>query len=120
VTGELSMHLRADGVTVVNAPRALDSRAAATMRKAFIALTNTNNVPWIVVDLGATESADLMGLGTLLGGSTRARARGGNLVLADADDRLAQQLREAGLLKILRLYASASEAVDALKVGEHE
>lgn len=117
MTEELHLHLRADGVTVVHAPRMLTAATAPAMRKAFIALTNVETVPQIVVDLGATELADSMGLGSLLGGHRRAKVSGGHFVLADADERLRDQIERCGLLKIVRLFDSATEAIDALKAA---
>lgn len=115
MTGELHMHLRADGINVVHAPRDLTAANAHQLRTTFIALTADGaRRAQIVVDLGATETADSLGLGSLLGGNRRANVRGGAFVLADADTQIEQQLRSTGVLKVIALYASASAAIDAL------
>jgi anti-sigma B factor antagonist len=114
------MHLRADGIAVVHAPVMLDKDTASQLRSAFIALTNTEAIPRIVVDCGAVEFVDSTGLGVLVGGRKRAGARDGALVLADVSERIRNTMRVTGLLKIFTVYGTASEAVEALAVSDPE
>ena len=110
----LSMHLRADGITVLHAPTELDKDSAARVRSALIALMNTEQVPRIVLDFGAVEFVDSTGLGVLVGTLKRARVRGAVFVLADMSERVRKTFRVTGLLKVFTVYDTASAAVEAL------
>lgn len=90
----------------------LDIATAPILRGHLAALLSCGHQR-LILDLASLDFIDSTGLGTLVGGLKRARARGGQLALAGTTGRTKKILRVTGLDKIFANYATAAEAIVA-------
>jgi anti-sigma B factor antagonist len=72
----------------------------------------------IVVDMSRVEFMDSSGLGVIIGGVKRARAAGGELVLAGTQERETRILRVTGVVKVLPCFATVPEVFAHLEGRE--
>lgn len=68
----------------------------------------------IVVNLNDTPWADSQGVALVMGALEKAKAAGGDLVLAHANDRISNILTVMKLPLVLKTYSSEEEAVNSL------
>jgi anti-sigma B factor antagonist len=97
------------GPVVIEAYEDLDLATAPALRSILVDLHEADHNQ-IVLDMSGLDFMDSSGLGALIGGVKRARAAGGELVLAEAPERILRLLRRTGVVKILPCFAKLSEA----------
>jgi anti-sigma B factor antagonist len=68
----------------------------------------------VVVDLRQTTALDATGLGVLVGGHKRVRARRGALVVVTRQDRVLRQFRSTGLTRVLPVRPTLDQALAEL------
>ena len=90
----------------------LDVHRAPQLRQRLVDLAGTG---WhdLVLDLEDVAEVDAYGLGVLLAGAARARARGGRLQLVCTRAALLGPLRATGLVRLLPVHASVAAALRA-------
>ena len=86
----------------------LDAKMAPEIRRKVTALAPGTR---LVVDLGATDFIDSVGVGLLIGISRSVRANGGSVVLADPRSSVAKVLRATGVAEIVPVTETTAEAV---------
>ncbi|MFI7586324.1 STAS domain-containing protein [Spongisporangium articulatum] len=108
---ELNVMTRQEGVrTVVSVAGEIDVYTAPSLRERLAEL-DAQGVSDIVVDMGAVEFLDSTGLGVLVGGLKRARARGGTLRLVSDQEKILKILRITGLVQVFPIHATLADAL---------
>lgn len=69
----------------------------------------------IVVDLKNVKIINSAGLGTLISGLTTMRNSGGDLRLANPNDKIESLLKITRLIKVFEIYNSIDEAIESYK-----
>lgn len=87
----------------------LDIATAPALRQRFVELASAGQVH-VVVDLARVDFLDDVGLGVLLGGAMRSRARGGTFALVCSQPRLLEILALSGLDRAVSVYTTLDEA----------
>jgi anti-sigma B factor antagonist len=100
--------------TVIAVVGDLDLSAAPLLRRALLCALAESRMPCIVLDLSGMAFTDSTGLGLIIAGHKRAKARGGLLALAAVPQNTNSLLRIAGLSRLLALHATVAEAQAAL------
>lgn len=106
-----------DGVTVLTARGDIDVYTAPWMRDALLAADAEGSCR-IVLDLAGCKRLDATGVGVLVGGLKRARARGGSLMIAAAPEEIRGVFLRTGLARVFGFHPSADEAVAAVAQKE--
>ncbi|MFN2557729.1 MAG: STAS domain-containing protein [Nitriliruptorales bacterium] len=96
--------------TLVSLSGELDVATAPTLRQRFVELASAGQVH-VVVDLAQVDFLDDVGLGVLLGGAMRSRARGGTFVLVCSEPRLLEILALSGLDQAVPVHATLDMAL---------
>lgn len=99
-----------DGLTVVTVTGEIDVSCAPALREKFIGLVEQGKY-FLIVDLERVQFLDSTGLGVLIGGLRRVRARDGFLDLVCTEERMLKIFRITGLIKIFEIFGSVEEAV---------
>jgi anti-sigma B factor antagonist len=99
-----------DGLTVVTVMGEIDVYSAPALREKFIGLVEQAKY-FLIVDLERVQFLDSTGLGVLIGGLRRVRARDGFLDLVCTQPRMLRIFRITGLSKIFDIYNSVEEAL---------
>lgn len=97
------------GPVVIEAAEDLDIHTAPHLHDALMDLHRAGR-DQVIVDMTDLDFMDSSGLGALIGGVKRARAGGGELVLARAPERVLKVLRITGVVKVLPCFATLAEA----------
>ena len=105
------------GVTVIAVTGDLDLFVASRLRETLLGALAGGRPPYILIDLSGLVFTDSTGLGLIIAGHKRAKARGGMLALAAVPPNTASLLRIAGLEKLLRAYPTIAEGVAGLTAG---
>jgi anti-sigma B factor antagonist len=87
----------------------VDLATAPRLREALTNLVNEGHLR-LVVDLTATEFLDSTGLGALVTGLKRVRARGGDMKVVCTSPRVCKVFEITSIDKVLPLFASVDEA----------
>ncbi|MDP8927674.1 MAG: STAS domain-containing protein [Actinomycetota bacterium] len=95
--------------TLVSLWGELDVATAPALRQRFVELAAAGRVH-VVVDLASVDFLDDVGLGVLLGGAMRSRARGGTFALVCSEPRLLEILALSGLDRAVSVYTTLDEA----------
>ena len=113
---ELEVSTAEGGVVVCTAIGELDVSSAPRLRQELVrAVADSDGPPRIVVDLAGVDFLDSTGLGVLLGGLKRARAQGGELVLARAEPQVRKVFEVTRVVEILPIHDELDAAVAALR-----
>jgi anti-sigma B factor antagonist len=105
------------GVTVVTVLGEVDVATAPTLRQALLrASTESVGPPRIVIDLAGVDFLDSTGLGVLLGGLKRVRAKEGALVLARAEPHVRKVFEITRVIEILPIHDDLQSAIDSVRV----
>jgi anti-sigma B factor antagonist len=99
-----------DGLTVVTVMGEIDVYSAPALREKFISLVEQGKY-FLIVDLERVQFLDSTGLGVLIGGLRRVRARDGFLDLVCTQPRMLRIFQITGLSKIFDIYNSVEEAL---------
>ena len=117
--GEPSDRLRVeyrtdDGVVIVNVDGEIDVFTSGMLRDRLVASVHEGHSS-MVVNLGKVGFIDSTGLGVLVGVWRRLRPVDGVLALAAPTGQVRGVLGTTGLLKLLSIYQSTAEAVQACR-----
>jgi len=111
---ELSLTTRTQGGhTVLAAGGEIDVYTAPQLRQRLVELVDEGR-PQIVVDMEQVEFLDSTGLGVLVGGLKRVRAREGSLRLVCSQERILKIFRITGLEKVFGIHPTVDAAVAAV------
>ncbi|PKW15806.1 anti-anti-sigma factor [Saccharopolyspora spinosa] len=98
-----------EGITVVEVTGELDVYTAPSLRERFVEALSGDEVR-LVVNLNGLDFLDSTGLGVLVGGLKRARARGGELIVVCSTERLLKIFRITGLTRVFRIVPDVASA----------
>jgi len=111
----LLVHNRVDdGVAVVTVTGDVDVATCAALRDSLLQVIADENFRGLVVNLAGVSFIDSTGIGVLVGAWRRTKATDGNLALASPSRQAQSVLDATGLTKVLSIYSSEEEAVQAL------
>lgn len=99
-----------DDRVVVALSGELDVGTAPQLRQRLLEL-HTAGEHRLVVDLDGIDVVDEMGLGVLVGGAWRARARGGSFALVCTSERIREVLTLSRMDQAFDVHASVADAV---------
>lgn len=99
-----------DGLTVITVTGEIDVYSAPALREKFIGLVEQGKY-LLIADLERVLFLDSTGLGVLIGGLRRVRARDGFLDLVCTQPRMLRIFRITGLTQIFDIYNSVEEAL---------
>lgn len=99
-----------DGLTVITVTGEIDVYSAPALREKFISLVEQGKY-FLIVDLERVQFLDSTGLGVLIGGLRRVRARDGFLDLVCTQPRMLRIFQLTGLTKIFTIFNSVEEAL---------
>lgn len=101
-----------EGRAVLHVSGDLDLATAPAFRQAIVGAVAAGDRR-LIVDLGATDHLDSVGLGLLLGARKRAVAHGGDLVVVCPEPRLRRVLELTELTRIVPVVERLADALDA-------
>jgi len=108
-----------DGVQVVSVIGELDVASAPKLRQALVGLVaDADGPPRVVVDLAGVDFLDSTGLGVLLGGMKRVRARDGELALCRAEPQVRKVFEVTRVIEIIPLHDELDQAIAAVRSGD--
>jgi len=111
---ELSLSTRVeDGVAIIAASGDVDVYSAPVLRGRIMDLVDAGHIH-IVVDLEGLDFLDSTGLGVLVGGLKRVRARRGSIRIVCARETVLRPFRITGLTKVFAIHPSIGEATRAV------
>ncbi len=93
----------------------VDLATVPRLRDRLVRLATEHPGAIVVVDLDGVTFIDSAGLGVLVGGHRRLRARGGALHLVVSDPRLVELFSSSGLDAVLTIHATLVEAVGVIR-----
>jgi anti-sigma B factor antagonist len=107
-------HHTKEGIEIVDVEGEIDVYTAPRLRELLIELVNSGFYQ-LVVNMEKVEFLDSTGLGVLVGGLKRVRARDGSLDLVCTQERILKIFRITGLTKVFGIHDSVDEAIKARK-----
>jgi len=111
----LLVHNRVDdGVAVVTVTGDVDVATCAALRDSLLQVIADENFRGLVVNLAGVSFIDSTGIGVLVGAWRRTKATDGALALASPSPQAQSVLGATGLTRVLSIYSSEEEAVQAL------
>jgi anti-sigma B factor antagonist len=75
----------------------------------------SDNMNWVVMDLGKVEWLNSSGLGLLMGCLASCRGAGGDMVVSRADRRVNSIFMLTQVIKVFETFETNEEAIEALK-----
>jgi len=110
---KLGHHAR-DGIEVIDVQGEIDIYTAPRLRELLIDLVSQGSYQ-LVVSLDEVGFLDSAGLGVLVGGLRRVRARDGSLDLVCTQQPILKILKITGLTEVFGIYETADQAIAAAK-----
>jgi anti-sigma B factor antagonist len=107
-------HHTKEGIEIVDVEGEIDVYTAPRLRELLIELVNSGFYQ-LVVNMEKVEFLDSTGLGVLVGGLKRVRARDGSLDLVCTQERILKIFRITGLTKVFGIHDSVDDAIKARK-----
>jgi anti-sigma B factor antagonist len=112
--GGLLLQDRVDnGVAVVTVTGDVDVASSSALRDGLLQVVADENFRGLVVNLAGVSFIDSTGIGVLVGVWRRTKATDGCLALASPSRQAQSVLDATGLTKVLSLYSTEEEAVQA-------
>jgi anti-sigma B factor antagonist len=102
-----------NGVAVVTVTGDVDVATSAALRDGLLQVVADENFRGLVVNLAGVSFIDSTGIGVLVGVWRRTKATDGCLALASPSRQAQSVLDATGLTKVLSLYSTEEEAVQA-------
>ncbi|MBP2649786.1 MAG: anti-sigma-factor antagonist [Firmicutes bacterium] len=102
------------GILVVRVEGEMDMHLAEQFRNTVDAALETSGVKHMILSLKGVTFIDSSGVGVILGRYKKITALGGNLMIVNAKPQVARVLEVSGMLRIMKLYNSETEAVESL------
>jgi anti-sigma B factor antagonist len=113
---QLTADVQTGGVTIFRPVGRIDLTSASEIKQRFAGAVELGRLR-LIVDLGDVSFIDSSGLGALISGLKVARAAGGYLRIARANDQARRILELTTLHRILTPYGSVEEALAADRAG---
>jgi len=110
---KLGHHAR-DGIEVIDVQGEIDIYTAPRLRELLIDLVSQGEYR-LVVNLDQVGFLDSTGLGVLVGGLRRVRARDGSLDLVCTQQPILKILKITGLTEVFGIYETVDQAIAAAK-----
>jgi anti-sigma B factor antagonist len=107
-------HRATDGFEVIDAQGEIEIYTAPRLRELLIDLVSQGSYQ-LVVNLDEVGFLDSTGLGVLVGGLKRVRARDGSLDLVCTQQRILKILKITGLTEVFGIYETVDQAIAATK-----
>jgi anti-sigma B factor antagonist len=107
-------HYATDGIEVIDVQGKIDIYTAPRLRELLTGLAVKGSCQ-LVVNLDNVGFLDSTGLGVLVGGLRRVRARDGSLDLVCTQPRILKILRITGLTEVFGIYETVDQAIAAAK-----
>lgn len=101
---------RTGNVAVVRPAGRID-RLAAPVLEAELQAVVAGGAHRLVVDLGGVDFIDSSGIGALINGLRASRMAGGDLRVAQLDERAGELFRLTSLDRVLRIYGTVEQAL---------
>lgn len=98
-----------EGYAVVTVHGEVDLATAPRLRDCLTTLAGDGH-PRIIIDLNSTEFLDSTGLGAIVTGLKRIRARGGEMRIVCTTERVCKAFEITSLNRVLPLYSSVDAA----------
>ena len=112
MVGELSVTVRRErGVVIAEVTGDIDVSTVSGLRERLLGLADSGQP--LVVDLNGVSFIDSTGIGVLVGVWRRTKATEGSLALASPSRQAQSVLDATGLTKVLSIYRTEEEAVQA-------
>jgi anti-sigma B factor antagonist len=108
----LNAHSEPPGFTVIEVGGEIDVYTAPKLRERLVSLVESGSYE-LIVDMENVEFLDSTGLGVLVGGLKRVRAREGWIDLVCTQSRILRIFRITGLNRVFSIYDTVAEAVAA-------
>ena len=105
-------HYAKDGIEVIDVQGEIDMYTAPRLRELVIDLVSKGSYQ-LVVNLDEVGFLDSTGLGVLVGGLRRVRARDGSLDLVCTQQRILKIFRITGLTEVFGIYETVDQAIAA-------
>jgi anti-sigma B factor antagonist len=105
-------HHAQDGIEVIDVQGEIDMYTAPRLRELLIDLVSKGSYQ-LVVNFDKVGFLDSTGLGVLVEGLKRVRARDGSLDLVCAQQRILKILKITGLTEVFGIYATVDQAIAA-------
>lgn len=99
-----------DSATVLSLRGEIDVYTAPRLRQALIDLI-AQDATNIVVDMEKVDFLDSTGLGVLVGGLKRVKAKDGSMKLVVTQDKISKIFEITGLTKVFPIFGTVDEAV---------
>jgi anti-sigma B factor antagonist len=99
-----------DSATVLSLRGEIDVYTSPRLRQALIDLI-AQDATNIVVDMEKVDFLDSTGLGVLVGGLKRVKAKAGSLKLVVTQDKISKIFEITGLTKVFPIFSTVDEAV---------
>jgi anti-sigma B factor antagonist len=107
-------HHAKDGIEIIDVQGEIDMYTAPRLRELLIDLAVTGSYQ-LVVNLDKVGFPGSTGLGVLVGGLKRVRARDGSLDLVCTQQRILKILKITGLTQVFGIYQTVDQAIAATK-----
>ena len=107
-------HHAKDGIEIIDVQGEIDMYTAPRLRDLLIDLVSKGSYQ-LVVNLDRVGFLDSAGLGVLVGGLKRVRARDGSLDLVCTQQRILKILKITGLTEVFGIYETVDQAIAATK-----
>lgn len=111
--GLLLQDRQENGVAVVTVTGDVDVATCAALRDGLLQVVADENFRGLVVNLAGVSFIDSTGIGVLVGVWRRTKATVGSLALASPSRQARSVLDTTGLTKVLSIYSTEEEAVQA-------
>jgi stage II sporulation protein AA (anti-sigma F factor antagonist) len=102
------------GVLIVRVEGELDMHVADEFKQIVDKALHTSGAKNIMLSLQGVSFIDSSGLGVILGRYKRSNILGGKMLLVDIQPQVARIFEVSGLLKIIKMYKSETEALECL------
>jgi anti-sigma B factor antagonist len=103
-------HYNKDGIEIIDVAGTIDIYTAPRLRELLIEQVSKDNYQ-LIVNLDKVEFLDSTGLGVLVGGLKRVRARDGSLDLVCTQERILKIFRITGLTKVFGIHETVDQAI---------
>ena len=117
----MALQLDIQGRVLIAAPEGeLDHYQAERIRTQIDTSLEKPTCKHLVLDMGKVSFMDSSGIGMIIGRYKKAETRGGQMILANMDERVERLFEISGLAKILKRTKTVKDAVDMLGGGSNE
>lgn len=113
---------RRKDILIVKLEGELDHHHAGEIRESLDELLEDQSIRHLVFDLRNLHFMDSSGIGVFIGRYKTISKRGGQVCITNINPQLARILDVSGLYRILKVYSTVEQAVDAIRgeANEHE